>query len=446
MRFPDGFLWGAATAAYQIEGAVRAGGRGESIWDRFCHTPGKVKNNDTGDVACDHYGRWEDDLDLMRELGLMSYRFSIAWPRVMPAGAGAVNQAGLDFYRRLTEGLLRRGIRPMATLYHWDLPQALQDQGGWASRDTAARFAEYAGVVFRALGDLVPLWVTHNEPWVVAFLGHALGIHAPGLNDWALALKVAHHVLLSHGMAMEAFRALRRGNSQAGITLNLYSVYPASDRPEDLAAARRMDGFQNRWFLDPIFRGAYPAEMQAYYEQRWGPLDWVRPGDLRLIRAPIDFLGVNYYSAARVAGNPGSAFLELDHLPPVGPVTEMGWEIVPEGLYDLLLRLKRDYGDLPLYITENGAAFPDQVEQGAVHDPRRVEYLHAHLAAAHRAIAAGVSLKGYYAWSLMDNFEWAEGYARRFGLVHVDFATQQRTPKRSALWYREVIRQNGLPG
>lgn len=444
MRFPEGFMWGAATSAYQIEGAVREGGRGESIWDRFCHTPGKVANGDTGDVACDHYHRLEQDLDLMAELGLNAYRFSVAWPRILPEGTGQPNPAGLDFYRRLVHGLRDRGIRPMATLYHWDLPQALQDRGGWADRDTAQYFADYADVVFRALGDAVPLWVTHNEPWVAAFVGHAFGEHAPGENDWPKALKVSHHLLLSHGLAFQAFRATLGHRAAVGLVLNLAPVYPATDRPEDAAAARRLDAFLNRWCLDPAFRGAYPAELSGEFERNWG-FDAARPGDLDIIRAPIDFLGVNYYTSHRVRANPESALFGLEMLPPQNPVTAMGWEVTPEGLHDLLVGLKADYGDVPLYLTENGAAYPDQVGPNhTVDDPERVEYLRAHLAAAHRAITAGVDLRGYFVWSLLDNFEWAHGYARRFGLVYVDYATQARIPKRSAWWYRDVVARNGL--
>lgn len=426
--FPAGFRFGAATAAYQIEGAVHEDGRADSIWDVFCRVPGAIANGDTGDVACDHYHRFEQDLDLMAELGLESYRFSIAWPRVQPDGAGALNPAGIRFYRRLVEGLLDRGIEPIATLYHWDLPQALQEAGGWAARDTAERFAEYAAHMGRELGDLVDTWITHNEPWVVTFLGHVDGRMAPGVRDWPTALRVAHHLLLSHGLAVEALP----GN--VGITVNLA---PARGDEE---AARVYDGYQNRWFLDPVLRGSYPEDMRALYEERVGPLDAVRDGDLEVIGRPIDFLGVNYYFPARVRADAAALPLGLTTVPGPPPLTAMGWEVDPAGLYELLLRLHRDYGPLPISITENGAAYDDPAPtDGVVDDPDRVAYLEGHIDAVARAIADGVDVRRYLAWSLMDNFEWAEGYAKRFGLVHIDYATQRRTPKRSAAVYRDFI-------
>lgn len=444
-KFPTGFIWGSATAAYQVEGAAKEDGRGESIWDRFSHTPGKVKNGDTGDVADDHYHRYEQDLDLMKDLGLQAYRFSVAWPRIFPTGSGPVNQKGLDFYKRLAEATLKRNIRPMATLYHWDLPQALEDKGGWVSRDTAQRFAEYADTVFRALGDQITTWITHNEPWVVAYVGYGWGSHAPGLRDFKKAVQVTHNVLLSHGLAVQALRATNAKNSQVGITLNLSPMYGIKDTPEDKAAAQRYDGFQNRWFLDPVLKGAYPADMLPYYEKKYGPLDYIKPEDLKIINAPTDFLGINYYNPTRVSANPYNSFFELDTRSGSGPLTAMGWEISPNSLYDLLVRLKQDYGNMPLYITENGAAFSDLVEgNDQVNDAPRLQFLQVHFEAAQRAIEAGVNLKGYFVWSLMDNFEWAEGYSKRFGIVYVDYATQRRIPKRSALWYRDVIRQNGL--
>lgn len=444
-KFPQNFLWGTATAAYQVEGAVKEDGRGESIWDRFSHTPGKVKNGDTGDVANDHYHLYEQDLNMMQELGFQAYRFSVAWPRIFPGGAGQVNQKGLDFYRKLVEGLQKRNIKPLATLYHWDLPQMLQDQGGWTNPDTAKRFAEYADTVFRALGDQVKDWITHNEPWVVAFVGYAFGTHAPGLKDWSKALQASHYLLLSHGLATQAYRATNPKNGQIGITLNLAPMYPVSDKPDDKASAYRYDGFQNRWFLDPVLKGVYPADMIPYYEKRYGSLAYIKPEELKIINAPIDFLGINYYNPQHIASSPASSYFELSTRPGPNPVTAMDWEIAPDSLYDLLVRLKQDYGNLPLYITENGAAFNDSVgSNGEVEDGLRLQFLQLHFAAAQRAINAGVNLKGYFVWSLMDNFEWAEGYSKRFGIVYVDYATQKRTPKRSALWYREVIRQNGL--
>ena len=417
--------YGVAMASYQVEGAVAEGGRGESIWDVFCRRAGAVAGGDTGDVACDHYHRWREDLDLMASLGVESYRFSIAWPRVQPDGRGPLNPAGVDWYRRLCEGLLERGIEPVATLYHWDLPQARQAVGGWAVRDTAERFAEYAALMASELGEVVEGWITHNEPWVVAFLGHAEGVKAPGIRDWPTALRVSHNLLLSHWLAVPALRE----TAPVGITLNLAPV-----RSDDAAAAERMDGYMNRWFLDPLLRGAYPADMVAHYERRFGALD------LEVLDAPLDFLGVNYYSPQRVRADPARQPLELGRVAPVGRTTAMGWEVDPGGLHELLVRLRRDYGDVPIYITENGAAFDDPpVVNGTLEDPRRVEYLRSHLDALARAIADGVDVRRYFAWSMLDNFEWEHGYAKRFGLVYVDFATQRRVLKRSGLWYRDFI-------
>ena len=434
MRFPAEFVWGAATAAYQIEGATEADGRGESIWDRFCHTPGNVANGDTGDRACEHYYRWREDIDVMSSLGLQGYRFSISWPRIQPDGRGPANPKGLDFYRRLAEGLLERGIVPLATLYHWDLPQALQDGGGWASREVADRFEVYAELVFEGLGDLVQDWVTHNEPWVTSFLGYGYGTKAPGIQDWRATLASAHHVLLSHGKAVAAFRDGRR-TGRIGITLDLTQVYGEAE------AALRLDGNRNRWFLDPVLRGGYPADMVDLYEERLGSLDFVQPGDLEEIAAPIDFLGVNFYQPAvvRLAANDG--LVGVQELPPDGPTTAMGWRVDSQALTELLLRIKQDYGDIPLLITENGASFDDPPVDGdsVVEDPQRVEYLRDHIAAVGRAIDAGVDVRGYYVWSLLDNFEWEFGYGKRFGIVFVDFPTQRRILKRSALWYRDLI-------
>jgi beta-glucosidase len=430
--------FGAATAAFQIEGATRSDGRGESIWDRFCRTPGAVLGGDTGDVACDHYARMEQDLDLMVALGLQCYRFSISWPRVMPDGAGAVNQAGLDFYRRLVEGLLARDIEPIATLYHWDLPQALQDGGGWPLRDTAGRFAEYAGVVASAL-DGVGHWITQNEPWVAAFLGHAEGTKAPGLRDWPSALRAAHHLLLSHGLALPVIREAAGPSAKVGIALNLDTVYPAGEGEEHLVAAARLDGHMNRWFLDPLHRGTYPEDIAALYERHFGPLDMVRDGDLALIAAPIDFLGVNYYRPHRVRAAPDLPPLGIARVPAREPVTAMGWEVDPASFTTMLGRITRDYGRPPIYVTENGAAYEDARDNGHVDDPQRTAYLEGHLRAVTDAIAEGADVRRYCVWSLLDNFEWELGYSQRFGIVHVDYATQRRTPKASALWYRDHI-------
>jgi beta-glucosidase len=434
---------GAATAAYQIEGATRVDGRGESIWDRFAHTPGRVARGETGDVACDHYHRWEADLDLMAALGIETYRFSIAWPRVLPNGDGTVNSAGLAFYRRLAEGLRDRGIEPVATLYHWDLPQALQEQGGWGERATAERFAEYVAVVAEELGDVIGEWITINEPWVVAFQGHAYGTKAPGVRDWPTALRASHHVLLAHGLAAQML------GPRAGITLNLAPVEPETDSAADRQAAERWDGHINRWFLDPVLRGEYPRDMVELYERRCGRLEWIEDGDLSLIAAPTEFLGVNYYAPMRVRADARRGPLEVVQAPPGPHTTAMGWEVDPDGLHRLLSRVRADYGDLAIAITENGASYddPPTAANGRVDDPQRTAYLKAHLAALRRAVGDGVRVERYFVWSLLDNFEWEWGYDKRFGIVHVDFETQRRTLKDSALWYRDYIsraRNGGL--
>ena len=439
MSFPPGFKFGVASSAYQIEGAANEDGRGESIWDRYCRLPGRVANGETGDVACDHYHRYVEDLDLMAGLGLKLYRFSISWPRLVPAGKGKPNQAGIDFYRRLCEGLRERGIAPMATLYHWDLPQAIQDEGGWANRDTALRFADYAAIAFDALGELVDSWITQNEPWVTAFEGHGFGTKAPGQQSWPTALRVAHHALLSHGLAVRVFRE-RQADGRIGIALNLTPAYPLNETLEDRAAAHLMDGFHNRWFLDPVLRGGYPADMVDELTARFGPFDAVQPGDLEAIGEPIDFLGVNYYFSMRVFADPGEPTLGVGVAPPVADTTAMGWEVTPGSLYELLVRLKREYRDIPLVITENGAAFDDEAPtNGYVDDPRRQEYLRQHLDSIRRAVAEGIDVRGYCAWSLLDNFEWQHGYSKRFGIVYVDYETLRRIPKASALWYRDLI-------
>jgi beta-glucosidase len=440
-EFPSGFLWGAATAAYQIEGATREGGRGESIWDRFARTPGKVARGETGDVACDHYHRWREDVALMKSLGLRAYRFSIAWPRVVPSGRGPINQAGLDFYRRLVDELLENDIVPCATLYHWDLPQKLQDDGGWIRRDTAERFADYAAICLGALGDRVPLWITHNEPWCAAFLGHFRGVHAPGITDLGAALAAAHHILLSHGRAVTACRSLAPG-ARIGITLSLFPTYPLhEEEAADREAAVLSDGYTNRWFLDPVLRGAYPADTLAHLERLAGPIRANRDGDLVAIANPIDFLGVNYYHRRLIqAGGPDLGWTVHDRAPGV-PTTDLGWEIVPRCFVDLLTRLQRDH-DVPLLVTENGAVFDDRIgADGEVHDPARVDFLREHFRAALTAVERGVKLEGYFVWSLLDNFEWAFGYDKRFGIVYVDYPTQRRIPKSSARFLTRVIRE-----
>jgi beta-glucosidase len=431
--FPPDFLWGAATASYQIEGAVHEDGRGESVWDRFCATPGKVRNGDSGEPACDFYHRYPEDVALMRELGLDAFRFSIAWPRIVPSGRGPINEAGLDFYDRLVDELLAHGIEPFATLFHWDTPQALEDAGGWPSRATAKAFAEYTAAVVRRLGDRVRHWITHNEPWVHAWIGHSWGQHAPGRTSEADAVAAAHHLLLSHGWAVDVIRAAAPG-AQVGITLNLAQAYPASERLEDEAAARKVDGEGNRWFLDPLFRGAYPADLVERNELV-APV--VQDGDLETISAPCDFLGVNNYFRFVVSdgvdGPRMERVAESQH-------TDMGWEVYPDGLHELLVRVARDYSPQAIYVTENGAAFGDvRVHDGQVHDPERTAYLQSHIDAVSRAIGDGAPVKGYFVWSLLDNFEWAFGYSKRFGIVYVDYPTLERVPKDSFHWYRDFI-------
>ena len=441
-RFPDGFRWGVATAAYQIEGAVAEDGRRDSIWDTFCRQPGVIKNGDTGDVACDHYHRWPKDVALMAELGIDAYRFSIAWPRIQPAGTGDANGPGLDFYDRLTDELLARGITPMPTLYHWDLPQPLEDAGGWLSRDTAARFADYAGLAAQRLADRIPLWITLNEPFVVTAFGYALGIHAPGQALMLDALPTAHHQLLGHGLAAQALRAA--GAGQVAIANNCSPVWPASDRPADLAAAAAYDTLHNRMFTDPLLLGRYP-DLSAFGVGEAG-LDCVRDGDLAVIAAPmdapLDALGINYYNPTRVSALPDSPLpFQLEPIPGY-PVTAFGWPVVPAGLTELLTQLAGRYGDAlpPIYITENGCSAADELAaDGTLDDQPRIRYLDGHLRALADAITAGVDVRGYLTWSLMDNFEWSEGYDQRFGLVHVDFATQARTPRASFSWYRNLI-------
>ncbi|GGK51600.1 beta-glucosidase [Planomonospora parontospora subsp. parontospora] len=433
------FLWGAATAAYQIEGAVSAGGRGPSVWDTFSHEPGRVRDGHTGDTACDHYHRWPEDVALLAGLGVDSYRFSIAWPRVQPGGSGPANPAGLDFYDRLTDALLAEGIVPAATLFHWDLPQPLQDAGGWLSRDTAHRFADYTALVADRLADRIPMWITLNEPFVHMAFGYATGVHAPGQVLLTGALPAAHHQLLGHGLATAALRA--RGAERVLITNNCTPVRPASADPADLAAADAYDVLHNRLFNDPVLLGTYP-DLDAY----GAALDCVRDGDLELISAPLDGLGVNYYNPTRIAAPDAEAAalgLPFTDAGITGhPVTAFGWPVVPDGLRELLTGLKARYGDAlpPVYVTENGCSQSDEPgPDGTVDDPERIAYLDGHIAAMERAAAEGVDVRGYYVWSLLDNFEWAEGYHQRFGLVHVDFATQRRTPKASYHWFREHI-------
>ena len=450
LRFPDGFLWGVATSAYQIEGGVRQDGRGPSIWDTQCHHTNLVRDGHTGDVAVDHYNRWADDVELMAALGLQAYRFSVAWPRVQPTGSGPANQPGLDFYSRLVDRLLEKGITPALTLYHWDLPQALEDRGGWPERDTAEHFAEYAQIVFGALHDRVRIWATHNEPWCSSLLGYAEPSHAPGHTDAVEATRAIHHINLSHGLAVRAMRAIDP-RPQQGVVINLMPIHSVGPDPDGAAAdgARRYDALRNRVWTEPMLRGRYPedalADLAAY-----GGLP-VEEGDLEIVAQPLDWLGINYYTDDHVRAEPGGSWLATpgmrDAVPfaPGDEHTDMGWPITPDGLRALLVELKDTYADLPpVYITENGCAYDDPVIDGAVHDERRIAYLDAHLRAVHAAIEEGVDVRGYMQWSLMDNFEWSHGYHKRFGIVHVDYDTLERTPKDSAAWYREVIARNGL--
>jgi beta-glucosidase len=433
-RFPDGFVWGAATSSYQVEGAVGEDGRGPSIWDTFSRTPGKTRGGDTGDVAVDHYRRWHQDVAMMRDLGLQAYRFSVAWPRVIPDGVGRVNERGLDFYDRLVEGLLESGIEPWLTLYHWDLPQALADSGGLTDREVAGAFGAYTEAVARRLGDRVKRWVTINEPWVAGIMGYWWGVHAPGETSRAAGLAASHNLLRMHGTAIEVLRGTVP-DAKVGITLNLTPVYPIGDTEADVEAARSKDGEQNRWFLDPVFRGSYPDDMKRDVGD---DLPEIADGDMALISQPTDFLGINYYNPTYVSAD--------EQAPqPEGERTAMGWLVEPESLKAVLLRVHEEYGPAEIAITENGAAYDDPAPiDGRVRDPERIAYFHGHLLAAREAIDAGVPLRGYFAWSLMDNFEWAEGYSRRFGIVHVDYSTLRRTPKDSARWYGEVIAQNAV--
>ena len=434
-KFPEGFVWGAATAAYQIEGAWDEDGRGEFIWDRYSHTPGNISDGHTGDVACDHYHRWPEDIALMSRLGLQAYRFSVSWPRVLPMGRGRINPPGLDFYDALVDGLLDAGIEPYLTLYHWDLPQALQDQGGWANRDTLYAFADFTALMVKRLGDRVQYWTTFNEPKCIAFLGNLIGRQAPGISDPKTAFQVAHNVLVAHGLSAQAIRSIQP-DAQVGIVLDLWGQDPASDSPEDIAAAERSWNTTEVAFLDPLLKGHYPLSIQ---ERAGEAMPEIRDGDMALMGQRLDFMGINYYSRnlfnaqGQMAKVPGSEY------------TEMGWEVHAPTLRRILNRIHHDYRLPPLYITENGAAFKDEPDaDGKVHDPRRLQYLKDHFLQTLFAIQDGVDVRGYFVWSLLDNFEWGFGYTRRFGIVHVDFETQARCPKDSADWYAQVIAQNGF--
>lgn len=456
-QFPADFAWGVATAAYQIEGAATKDGRGQSIWDTFCATPGTIIDGSDGSVACDHYHRFPEDIELMSWLGVSAYRFSLSWPRVLPEGGKRVETRGLDFYDQLVDGLLARGIEPVATLYHWDLPQLVEDAGGWPERDTAYRFADFAAAAGERLGDRVTSWITLNEPWCSAFLGYASGVHAPGRQEPDAALRAAHHLMLGHGLATQALRATGHP-AEVGATVNLYPIHAATDHPKDVDAARRLDGMQNRIFLDPMLAGRYPADVLDDLSSRGHDLSHMQDGDLTVMAAPMDHLGVNYYSSFNVRAGvqgkpvaqnrPGQPWVGCDDIEFVSrglPLTQMDWDVDPDGLRQMLVRLDTEYDCPPILITENGAAYLDDPDDnGVVHDKERTEYIETHLAAVRAAIAEGVPVKGYFLWSLLDNLEWAWGYTRRFGVVRVDFDSQVRTPKASAHRYKEIVAANGL--
>jgi beta-glucosidase len=436
--FPADFAWGAATAAYQIEGAVAEGGRGPSIWDTFAHTPGRILRGETGDVACDHYHRWESDLDLIAELGLTAYRLSLSWSRLQPLGHGPLNPEGVAFYRRLLVALRERGVRPFVTLYHWDMPQPLEDAGGWPIRLTAERFADYADLAVAALGDVANDWITLNEPWCSAFVGYGEGRHAPGRRSVADAVAAAHHLNLAHGLAVARMRE-RRPGLRIGVTHIITDIVAASAKPSDQAAAARLDADNNLMFLDPLLRGGYPASVYSLYDA-YGLRQLVRAGDEAIIAAPVDFLGVNHYQQVVVSHDDSEPRLQARVVPAEPTATSLRWSVKPESLRNVLVRVAREYPPLPLYVTENGASFDDYVDHsGRVNDPERIDYLRGYFRAAAAAIREGVDLQGYFVWSLMDNFEWAEGYSKRFGLIYVDYHTLRRTPKASAGWYRDLI-------
>ncbi|KGE18775.1 GH1 family beta-glucosidase [Paenibacillus wynnii] len=438
-QFPKGFKWGTATASYQVEGAYNQDGRGMSIWDSFSKTPGKVLNGDNGDIACDSYNRYEEDIALMKKLGITSYRFSIAWPRVYPEGTGLENKKGLDYYEKFVDKLLENGIEPMCTLYHWDLPQALQDNGGWTNRETIDAYVHYTETVFKRLSGKVKNWLTFNEPWCVAFLSHELGHHAPGWTDLQAALDVAHHLLVAHGRTVKLFRELGC-EGQIGIAPNTEWQIPYSNKEEDLAATRRRHMYLNMWFTDPVFKGEYPQELLSYYRDKGYNVP-VQPGDMEIIAQPTDILGINYYSSTVIRSAPGNGVLELDYVDVEMEKTDFGWNIYPEGFFNVLTWVKEEYGDIPIVITENGACYEAEKKDGRVDDRKRTLYLRKHLIQLHRAIESGVNIKGYMCWSMMDNFEWAFGYTKPFGLVHIDFKTLERTPKDSFYWYQGLVKK-----
>lgn len=444
MSFPNDFLWGAATASYQIEGAAMEEGRGECIWTRFSHTPGKVVNGDTGDVADDHYHRYPQDVALMKDVGLKAYRYSLSWPRVIPLGTGETNPIGLDFYDRLTDEILKAGIQPWVTLYHWDLPQALEDKGGWSNPDIVGWFMEYSELVTRRLGDRVKHWITLNEPWCSASLGYLYGVHAPGDKNPKRAFLAAHHLLLAHGEAMKIIRK-NVPDAKAGITLNLTPQLPATDHPDDIRVARRSDGFSNRWYLDPVFKGEYPPDIVEEVMSMEG-MEGVDLSNVKVAAQPADFLGINYYMRwihKHVPGKPDESEFAF---PPTSIFTDMGWEVNGNAMANMLVRVQQEYNPKAIYITENGAAYPEPetVTEAVLEDPERVAFLKEYFDAAQDAIQRGALLKGYFVWSFLDNFEWAFGYSKRFGITHVDYKTQKRTPKRSSLYLKDVIATNAI--
>ncbi len=444
MSFPNGFLWGAATASYQIEGAAMEDGRGECIWTRFSHTPGKVMNGDTGDVADDHYHRYTQDVALMKDLGLQAYRYSISWPRVIPLGTGETNPLGLDFYDRLTDEILKANIQPWVTMYHWDLPQALEDKGGWANPDIVGWFSEYAELMTRRLGDRVKHWITFNEPWCTATLGYLYGSHAPGLQDPQKAFAASHHLLLSHGAGMQIIRR-NVPDAQAGITLNLSPQIPATNHPDDIRVARRSDGLLNRWYLDPVFKGQYPPDTVEEVMAQGG-LAGIDLTEVKSAQQPMDFLGINYYMRWVLAHVPGSPDEAQHAFPPEAQFTDMEWEVNGAAMADLMVRVQREYNPKAIYITENGAAYPEPetTYDTVLEDPQRVAFLKEYFEASQDAIQRGALLKGYFVWSFLDNFEWSYGYTKRFGIVHVDYQTQKRTLKRSAHYLKDVIQTNEI--
>jgi beta-glucosidase len=438
--FPKGFIWGSATASYQVEGSPLADGAGPSIWHRFSHTPGTTHNGETGDVACDHYNRYKEDIKLMKSLGLKGYRFSISWSRIFPNGKGKINEKGVDFYNKVIDELLKEGITPFVTVYHWDLPAALQDLGGWANRDIACWFGDYADYLFQRFGDRVKNWITLNEPWVMAFIGHLYGEHAPGMRDMYAAFAVAHNELRAHSKAVDAFRA-EKVDGKIGITLSNGSHDPASNSPQDVIAAMMAHEFSNYpLFLNPIFKGKYPEHVESFAKE-FLPKGYEK--DMEEIKRPIDFVGINYYSGDIVKADPSES-MGAKIMGRGLPKTEMGWEIYPEGFYKILKGVQDEYNPKEVYVTENGAAFDDKVENNAVHDQKRIDYLRDHISQAHKAIEDGVKLRGYFVWSLMDNFEWAQGYSKRFGITYVDYKTQKRILKDSAKWYSNVISKNAV--